>query len=101
MFRGFILAMALLFAPAALHAQGLADNISAADMEAIPKMSIQTLKAKMDKGERIAVIDSRTGTSWSGSKLRIKGDIRIMLKDIAAGNVSDIPMGSEIIVYCT
>ena len=82
-------------------AAGVDENIMAKDVNAIPKMTVQTLKAKVGSGERIAIIDSRTGGSWDNSKVIIKGAIRIPYKDTATMAASKIPMGHEVVVYCT
>ena len=82
-------------------AAGVDENIMAKDVSAIPVMTVETLKAKVDKGERIAIIDSRTGASWENSDVIIKGAIRIPYKDTARLAASKIPMGYEVEVYCT
>ena len=99
--KGLLYGLIFLLVPVVATAAFDPQSITADDVNAIPKMTVQTLKAKVDKGERVAIIDSRTGTSWDGSKVKIKGAIRIMLKDLVKGDVSKIPMGSEIVVYCT
>ncbi|MDH3974536.1 MAG: hypothetical protein OEV42_09685 [Deltaproteobacteria bacterium] len=92
--------MLLLF-PFTVFAAGVEENILAKDVNAIPKMTVETLKAKMDKKEKIAVIDSRTGGSWDHSNQKIKGAIRLAYQNVAKEAASKIPMGSEIVVYCT
>jgi len=82
-------------------AAGVDENIMAKDVNDIPKMTVETLKEKVDSGERIAIIDSRTGGSWDNSKIKIKGAIRIPYKDTARIAASKIPMGYEVVVYCT
>ena len=94
---GLILSML----PINVMAAGVDENIMAKDVNAIPKMTVQTLKAKVDSGERIAIVDSRTGGSWDNSKVMIKGAIRIPYKDTATMAASKIPMGYEAVVYCT
>ena len=59
------------------------------------------LKAKQDKKERIVVIDSRTGGSWDHSNKKIKDAIRLAYQNVAREAASKIPMGSEVVVYCT
>ena len=94
---GLILSML----PFSAMAAGVDENIMAKDVNAIPKMTVQTLKEKVDSGERVAIIDSRTGGSWDNSKVMIKGAIRIPYKDTATMAASKIPMGYEVVVYCT
>lgn len=87
--------------PATAMAAGVDENIMAKDVDAIPKMTVQTLKSELDEGKRIAIIDSRTGGSWDHSEVKIKGAIRIPYKDTATMAASRIPMGYEVVVYCT
>ena len=94
---GLILSML----PITAMAAGVDENIMAKDVNAIPKMTVQALKAKLDDGKRIAIIDSRTGGSWDHSKVMLKGAIRIPYVDTAKMAASKIPMGYEVVVYCT
>ncbi|MDT8317093.1 MAG: hypothetical protein RQ824_03745 [bacterium] len=94
---GIILSML----PLAAMAAGVDENIMANDVNAIPKMTVETLKKKVEAGERVAIIDSRTGGSWDNSKVKIKGAIRIPYKDTATMAASKIPMGYAAVVYCT
>ena len=99
--KELLLALVILLIPVMAAAEFDPRTITAEDVNAIPKMTVQTLKAKVDKKERVTIIDSRTGTSWDNSKVKIKGAVRIMLHELVKGDVSKIPMGSEIVVYCT
>ena len=39
----------------------------------VQRITVQELKAKMDKGEGLVVVDVRTGKDYEGSKIKIKG----------------------------
>jgi len=93
--------LTLLLLPLSAFGAGVEENILARDVNAIPKMTVEALKTKMDKKERITIIDSRTGGSWDHSNEKIKDAIRIAYKNVEKEAASKIPMGSEIVVYCT
>ncbi len=76
-------------------------NITADEVNAVAKMTVEDLKKRIDKKEKIAVIDSRTGNSWGHSKIKIKDAIRMLLVDTEKMAASKIPMGHKIVVYCT
>ncbi len=66
----------------------------------VPKITVQELKAKMDSGEDILVIDVRTGNDYEGSKIKIKGAIRISIVKIEE-RYRELPSDKEIVTYCT
>ena len=72
--------------------------LSATDV--VPRITAQELKAKMDRGEDILVIDSRTGNEYEGSKIKIKGAVRISIVKIEERS-KDLPKDKEINIYCT
>ena len=66
----------------------------------VPRITVQELKAKMDKGEDLIVIDARTGNDYEGSKIKIKGAVRISIVKIEERS-RDLPKDKEIVIYCT
>jgi len=82
------------------EAADISQNITLEEVNKIPKVTVDKLKSRIDKGKRVMIVDVRTGDSWSSSKVKIKGAVRIPFKRIA-NSAGDIPMGSEIITYCT
>ncbi|HBR17133.1 MAG TPA: hypothetical protein DD725_05945 [Deltaproteobacteria bacterium] len=66
----------------------------------VPRITKEELKAKMDKGEDILVLDVRTGMSYTGSKTKIKGSMRMAPNDIEVWS-KNLPKDKEIITYCT
>jgi hypothetical protein len=66
-----------------------------------PRMTVQELKARMDRGEDVLIIDVRTGWEYTASKIRIKGAVRIPLSELENSRYKDLPQGKEIIIYCT
>lgn len=100
MIKKIIIGLALLMMPISVSAADVTQNIMAKDVNAIGKTSVKDLKSRIDKGHKIVIIDVRTGTSWENSKVKIKGALRIAFPDIA-NRAGEIPMGSEIVTYCT
>ena len=73
--------------------------IAAAD-DGVPRIAKEELKAKMDKGEDILILDVRTGASYNGSNIKIKGAMRFAPNDVDAWS-KNLPKDKEIITYCT
>ena len=71
-----------------------------AENAGVHKIKPEEVKAKMDKGENILILDVRSTGSYMGSNVKIKGAVRI---DPAAIEMKykDLPMDKEIITYCT
>lgn len=68
--------------------------------DSVPRITKEELKTKMDKGQDIIVLDVRTESSYSGSKVKIKGALRISPDEIET-KYKDLPQDREIITYCT
>lgn len=64
------------------------------------RITVKELKAKMDKGEDIVILDVRTSRSYMESKVKIKGAVRIDPAQIEK-RYKELPMEKEIITYCT
>ncbi len=94
LFRGMLL---LLFV-AVLNHLAVQSVFSAADN--VPRITAQELKAKMDKGENILIIDTRTGNEYEGSRIKIKGAVRISIVKIDE-MAAKLPRDKEIVTYCT
>lgn len=68
--------------------------------DGVPRITKEELKAKLDKGEKIIILDVRTAGSYNGSVMRIKGDMR-KEPNMAESWYKDLPMDREIVTYCT
>jgi rhodanese-related sulfurtransferase len=66
----------------------------------VPRVTVDEVKARLDRGEPIAFIDARSPESWSKSDVQIKGSLRVPVDDVAK-RLSDIPRDRSIVVYCT
>jgi hypothetical protein len=68
--------------------------------DVVPRITVQELKAKMDKGEDIVIVDVRAGREYADSKIRIRGAIRIPIVQLEVRS-NELPRDKEIITYCT
>ena len=64
----------------------------------VPKMTIDTLKEKLDDPE-IVIIDSRAGTDWKSSEFKIKGAVRAAPSDFSSW-ASKFPKDKTLVLYC-
>lgn len=67
---------------------------------AVPRITVEELKAKLGGNAPVYVLDVRTGASYDGSPYRIPGDIRSMFGELRE-RTKHIPRDAEIAVYCT
>jgi rhodanese-related sulfurtransferase len=88
-----LMALAVLLAPHALAAG------PQTTME-VERITVDELKARLDAGDRIVVLDVRSPGSYSQNAFKIKGSVR-MAPSEAVARASEIPMGREIVTYCT
>jgi predicted sulfurtransferase len=72
--------------------------LSATDV--VPRITVQELKAKIDKGDDVVIIDVRAGREYEDSKIKIKGAVRIPIVKLE-DRISELPRDKEIITYCT
>ena len=68
--------------------------------DVVPRITVQELKVKMDKGEDAVIVDVRAGREYDDSKIKIKGAIRIPIVQLEARS-NELPRDKEIITYCT
>ncbi|MBI5237332.1 MAG: hypothetical protein HY887_02795 [Deltaproteobacteria bacterium] len=78
----------------------IASHAGAMDAGSVPRITANELKARLDKGEQITIIDVRTRGSYSTSPWKIKGDIRLAPDEISA-KATGLPKGALIVAYCT
>ena len=63
-------------------------------------ISVDELKAKLEKNEPVTIIDSRSEGSYEGAATKIKGAIRIP-SDQVVSRLKEIPADTEVVIYCT
>jgi len=63
----------------------------------VPSITVEELKNKLDKGERITLLDVREPHEWPISDL--PGSVKIPLGQLQQ-KYSELPQGEELVVYC-
>ncbi len=71
-----------------------------AGIEDVERITPAELKAKLDRGDNVLIIDVRSSGAYAASSVKLPGDVRIAPDEII-GRVGEIPMGAEIVTYCT
>ena len=69
-------------------------------MADIPRITTRKLKALLDRGEPVTLIDSRTDQSWGDSDGMLPGAVRIRLDDLQ-DRLAEVPRTGTIVAYCT
>lgn len=77
----------------------LPNLVFAADAD-VPRITREDLKAKIEKGEGVIVLDVRASGSYAGSNVKIKGALRIAPDEIET-RYKELSRDKEIIAYCT
>lgn len=101
-----IIFMALLTAlPALAHrdaGRDIQDAPARVGEENVPadRITIHQLKRMMDANEEVVIIDTRKGSAYVGSTVKIKGAIHIIVDDLEA-KMKDLPKNKLIVTYCT
>ena len=62
------------------------------------RITVEELKAKLAKGDKIVIIDVR-GADYDSSDAKIKGALRIAPAEVAA-RLNEIPRDKEVVFYC-
>jgi rhodanese-related sulfurtransferase len=90
LFVPIALLLAVLFQPA----------LCAAQVGGVVYIDARDLKASVESGERIALLDVRSSGAYDHSDIKIKGAIRIA-PDELVDRAWELPMGKVIATYCT
>lgn len=64
------------------------------------RITIKTLKQKLDAKEDVVILDVRSKTAYLGSTVRIKGAVRIPPEEIQE-RMKELPKNKLIVPYCT
>lgn len=63
-------------------------------------ITAEDLLAKVNKGEKILILDVRTEGQYKSSSNRIKGDLYLQEEEIDI-KLKDVPKDTPIVAYCT
>ena len=78
----------------------LAAGAYAVGYEDIRMVTPPEVMEKIEAGERVVILDVRSRGAYDSSDVRIKGDMRIAPDELAE-RAWELPMGAEIVTYCT
>ncbi len=71
-----------------------------AQVEGVVFITARDLKARISRGERIAILDVRSRGAYENSDIEIKDAIRIPPDELPA-RALELPMGAGIATFCT
>ena len=66
----------------------------------VNRITIEEVKHRLDRGEKIFIIDTRSPAAWSSSDIKIKDAVRIHYNELGE-HLSEIPEDRMIVSYCT
>ncbi len=64
------------------------------------RITVAEVKKRLDRGEKIFFIDTRSPDSWAASDVKIKGAVRIHYIEMKQ-RLHEIPRDRMIVTYCT
>ena len=64
------------------------------------KVTVDDVRKRLDAGEDIVIVDSRSEHAWDESNLKAGGAIRIPPDD-AEKHIADVKRDSFVVTYCT
>jgi rhodanese-related sulfurtransferase len=66
----------------------------------VARIEAAELKAMLDGGESVVIIDLRNSLEREDSALKIPGSIALDFEDIESG-FGDVPRDQDVVLYCT
>ena len=66
-----------------------------------PRIMVDEVKAKMDSGQKVVFMDTRTGSSWSSSNQIIPGAVRVRGNQEFKAILDTLQKDTFIVTYCT
>jgi rhodanese-related sulfurtransferase len=66
----------------------------------VTRVTVDEVRARLDRGEPLAIVDARSADAWSKATSRIPGAIRVPPDDVAP-HLEEIPRDRAVVTYCT
>jgi rhodanese-related sulfurtransferase len=66
----------------------------------ITRVTVDEVKARMDRGEQFIFLDTRNPQAWSEAESKLPGAIRIPSDEVEE-HLTEISRGRVVITYCT
>lgn len=76
------------------------DSLAVSEETPVNRVTADEVQARLDRGEPIAFVDSRSAASWADSDVQIKGSVRVP-PDHAGPELSKVPKDRSVVTYCT
>lgn len=64
------------------------------------RVTVDEVKARMDRGESFTFIDTRNPTAWGEAETKLPGALRIPANEVEQ-HLDQIPKDRSVITYCT
>jgi hypothetical protein len=69
------------------------------DVRSVPRITVSEAKARLDHGENVLFLDSRSPNTWAAAKTKLPGAIRVPPGEVQQ-HLTEIPHGRPIVAYC-
>jgi rhodanese-related sulfurtransferase len=69
-------------------------------MSEITRITIDEVQRRLDRGERLAFVDTRNPQAWGSAPTKLPGAVRVPADDVP-GHLDDLPRDTPIVTYCT
>ncbi len=66
----------------------------------IARITVEQVKERLDKGETMVFVDSRSAGAWDVGVAKIPDAVRVPPHDIE-DHISEVPRANPVVVYCT
>jgi rhodanese-related sulfurtransferase len=76
------------------------ESIRATRESEVTRISVDEVNRRMDSGEQIYPLDTRSPDAWSKADTRLPGAIRVPPDEVEK-HLADIPRDRTIVTYCT
>lgn len=64
------------------------------------RVTVDEVKARMDRGEQFTFVDTRNPTAWGEAKTKLPGAVRVPAEEVEA-HLTEISQDRTVITYCT
>jgi rhodanese-related sulfurtransferase len=64
------------------------------------RLTVEEVKARMDRGEQFTFVDARNPTAWGEADTKLPGAIRVPADEVEE-HLAEIPHDRVVISYCT
>lgn len=64
------------------------------------RVTVDEIKARMDRGEQFVFVDSRNPTAWGAATTKLPQAIRVPAEEVEQ-HLDEIPRDHTVVTYCT